>query len=64
MRTVNHLIPPELIKNFYVLLRGHAIAQALCGQMLSAEVRLRSQGSPCGLNERRSDTGTGFSYVI
>jgi hypothetical protein len=40
---------------------GRAMAQAVCRRPPTAEARVRSQGSPCGICGGQSGTGTGFS---
>jgi hypothetical protein len=42
-------------------LRGRAMAQAVNRRPLTAEARVRSRVSPCGICGGRSGTGTGFS---
>jgi hypothetical protein len=38
-----------------------AMTQAVSRQPLTAEARVRSRVSPCGICDRQNDTGTGFS---
>jgi hypothetical protein len=45
----------------YLLIRGRAMAQAVSSWPLTAEVRVRSRFSLCGICGGQSGTGTGFS---
>jgi hypothetical protein len=40
---------------------GRAIAQAVSHRLLAAEARIRAQGIPCGICDRQSGKGAGFS---
>jgi hypothetical protein len=45
----------------HLVTSGRAMAQAVSHRPLTAEARVRSQVSPCGVCGGQSGTGTGFS---
>ena len=45
-------------------MRGRAMAEAISRRPLTAEARVRSRVSPCGICGGQSGTGTGFSRVL
>jgi hypothetical protein len=49
-------------KNDQQLLKGRAMAQAVSRRPPTAEARVRSRASPCGICGGQSGTGTGFSF--
>jgi hypothetical protein len=42
-------------------MQHHNRVQAVIGQPITAEARVQSQDSPCGICRGQSDTGTGFA---
>jgi hypothetical protein len=53
-------------RNLYctTIMRGHAVAQAVSRQLLTAAVRVQSQVRSCGMHGGQSGTGAGFLRVL
>jgi hypothetical protein len=58
-----------MTSHFYLILKllaqvGHAMTEALTSRRVTAEGRIRSKASPCGICGGQSGRGTGFSTRI
>jgi hypothetical protein len=51
------------LSSIFNALSGRAMAQAVSRRPLTAEARVQSRVSPCGICGGQSSTGTGFSPI-